>query len=141
MKEIKCEQNKKGLCIQRYVGEEPSEFKELLTGYAYGLLYELSEVNVVDWVKGNEINFDQLLEARLFSEEKELHIFENEGEWQAVEVTETPEAEYLQEDVALSKKFQTQGKKLSVKKYLDYDEDGQAYVVLTHLCGMKGGEA
>lgn len=126
-----------GVTISRKKGGQAVDFVGMLQGYAYGLFYFLSEVKLIDLRDGNVPALEQLMEARLFSGEKELHIFQNENGWMAVSVEETGESEYLDGFHPLSKKFQTVGKQLGVRKYISYDDDGQAYVALTRLCGVK----
>ncbi len=150
-----------GLDIKIEKGSQASDFSEMLQGYEYGLLYYLSEVKLAALGGGNPSNAEQLkdetssnlnqlegeiipnltqlIEARLFSADKELHIFQNEEGWQAVLVEETGQAEYLDEWRPISREFQSAGKQLGVRRYLSYDEDGQAYAALTRLYAVKGG--
>lgn len=128
-----------GLDIKIEKKEQVSDFAGRLQDYPYALFYYLSEVKLVA-LEGEPIwNLDQLIEARLFSKEKELHIFQHEEGWQAVCIKEIGQAEYIDEWCLLSRKFQTVGKQLGVRRYLSYDEDGQIYVALTRLYAVKGG--
>ena len=130
-----------GLDIKIEKRSQASDLSEMLQGYEYGLLYYLSEVKLAALQCKDGIchNLEQLIEARLFSEEKELHIFQNEEGWQAVFIEETGQAEYYDEWHPVSQEFQSAGKQLGVRRYLAYDGDGQAYVALTRLLAMKGG--
>ena len=119
-----------------------ADFLEVMQGYTYGLLYYLSEIKLEAIDEGQTPALEQLTEARLFSETSELHIFQCEDGWCAVSVEEIGEAEYIDELRPISKEFQKEGKQqqLCVRKYISYDEDGQAFVALTRLYGVKGGD-
>ena len=98
--------------------------------YEYALLYMISEVVLAKTDSIVEINWAECIEARFFSADKELHFFEADGEMQVAEVSDGDG----QDEVV---KFQDMGKTVLVKEYIDYDEDGQANVVLTRLQGIK----
>ena len=85
------------LDIERKEADCASDFSEMMQGYEYGLFYYLSEVKLMDLKNNTILHLDQLLEARLFSEDKELHIFENEVGWQAVLIRVTGRVEYIEE--------------------------------------------
>ncbi|MCD7885381.1 MAG: hypothetical protein LUI87_17015 [Lachnospiraceae bacterium] len=59
--------------------------KTRLTGYPCALVYQMSEVSFGK-TEDITINWDELLEARFFSESGELHLFRCEKEWKAVEI-------------------------------------------------------
>lgn len=128
-----------GLEILQYEKEE--DFKREIEKYPYALLYYLSEVKLTECAKlVGEIDFSQLLEARFFGEQGELHIFRDEEQLRAVEVKETGKTDYIEKKVILGKNFQEAGRYLRVRKYVDYDEDGQAFIALTRLHRIEGGE-
>lgn len=130
----------KGVKIETKKGEKVADFSGMLQGYAYGLFYYLSEIKLKAMTDGQAPSLEQLIEARLFSETGELHLFQREDDWCAVSVDETGKAEYINELRPLSKEFQKEGNKLCIRKYISYDEDGQAFVALTRLYGVRGGE-
>lgn len=121
------------------VRKKAADFSEMLPRYDYGLFYYLSEIKLETMQDGRSPVLEQLMEARLFSETSELHLFQCETGWRAVlvEETGTGQAEYIDDKHVISKEFQTAGKKLCVRKYISYDEDGQAFVALTRLCGVR----
>ena len=86
------------------------------------------------------LNIEELMEARFFSENKELHIFEYLEEKKAVQMEELMdeghEKDIMIKTYALSSKFGKNGK-IFVKEYLSYDDDGQVYVEQTCLAGME----
>lgn len=106
--------------------------------YQYALLYMISEIIFRRVEDIGEINWGECLEARIFDETKELHVYEEDGGQCAVKVTGT-----LDTDDCLIKKYELQeryfnlGKYLCVCEYLKCDEDGQASVALTRLAGIE----
>ena len=58
-------------------------------------------------------------------------------ELKLVEKSLTTNEDEIIKTYELVNKFKTQGKKISVKEYLDYDADGQAEVVLTRLLSVE----
>ena len=103
----------------------------------YALLYMISEVVLTKTDSIVEINWEECIEARFFSADKELHFFEVDGEMQAAEVSDGDGQDEVVKEYELAGKFQDIGKTVLVKEYIDYDEDGQANVVLTRLQGIK----
>lgn len=116
---------------------EVSKALESRTSYDYALVYMISEVILcrIEQVKG--LDFAECIEARFFSKDKELHLFETEEGMRAVEVSDDGDSDCIIKKYELAPKFSTAGKVLVVKEYLDYDEDGQAVVGLTRLVGME----
>ena len=105
--------------------------------YEYALLYMMSELILSKTSDLGEIDWEECLEARFFSEEKELHIFEENGGHVAVKVSDLDEKDILIKKYQLANKFLGIGNVLCVKEYLAYDEDGQTYVCLTRLTGIE----
>lgn len=116
-------------------------FKELQPGdvknYTYALLYRLSEVKLCKTEQLMDSDLKECIEARFFSEDRELHWFETEDGMCAVEVTDDGTTDYILKKYKLAPKFSGEGKILVVKEYLDYDKDGQAVVGLTRLAGLE----
>jgi len=71
------------------------------------------------------IDWDLLVEARLFGEEKEIHIFKLGDQFKKVVWQDTPQQDVMTTSVILNT---PQYKTLYIKKYIDYDEDRQAYI-------------
>lgn len=127
-----------GLEILQYKQEE---FEQRIENYPYALLYYLSEVQLTKCAKlEKKIDFSQLLEGRFFGQQGELHIFRDEEQLRAVEVKEIGKTDYIEQKVIFGKNFQKAGRYLMVRKYVDYDDDGQAVVALTRLRSIEGGE-
>ncbi len=79
---------------------------------------------------------EELLDARFFSKDAELHVFRNsEDELAAVLVSD----EFLSDEYKVCdvRYVTQQRKKLVVREYLKADEDGQMYVALTRAAGIE----
>lgn len=105
--------------------------------YTYGLLFMISERILCRTKELPAIDWEECQEARFFSDEKELHIFEGEEGMQAVEVFDTGEEDILVKEYELDRYFKDIGNTVLVQEYLEYDEDGQVYVGLTRLKGIR----
>ena len=123
-----------GYTVQRVEFQEACQkYQE----YEYALLYMMSELILSKTSELTSIDWEECLEARFFDLDKELHIFEDDGEHTAVEVVEQTQEECLVKKYQLANKFRGIGKAVCIKEYLSYDEDGQAYVALTRLSGIE----
>lgn len=107
-----------------------------IAGYRYALLYMISEVVFCRASDISEVNWDECLEARFFDEDKELHIYEDDGRQCAVKATGTLDSDCLIKKYELQERYHDLGKLLCVCEHLKYDEDGQAMVALTRLVGV-----
>ena len=101
--------------------------------YTYALLYKLSEIILCKTEELQENSLQEYTEARFFSKEKELHIFETEDGKRAVVVSDENEEDCILKKYEIAQKFSKVGKTLVVQEYLEYDEDGQAFIALTRL--------
>lgn len=117
--------------------ELPEAYKNIKK-YEYALVYMISEIILC---RTNELELtdpEECLEARFFSNDRELHIFEQNGKMTAVEIIDDGEQQDIcEKKVPLDDKFQKNGTTLSVLEYLSYDEDGQVFVKLTRLKGIE----
>lgn len=131
--------------------------KKDIAGYEYAYLMMIGGLELKKTPDPGDILWEECLEARFFSADRELHIFEDDmGLWQAVltediedgqgvcrvlqkEGTEEKDAT-VEENFryfALSPRFKADGKTcLAVKEYLSFDEDGQVTVYKTRLLGL-----
>lgn len=105
--------------------------------YEYALVCLISRLLLCKTSELPEPDWEECLEARFFDREKELHIYEEDGELLAVEITEEDPEDCLIRRYQLANRFRGAGKLLRVHEYLDYDEDGQAFVSLTRLAGIE----
>lgn len=119
------------------------EAKQRAEQYSYGLVYLFDEILLGKTEKiKHQICWEDCMEARFFSEQGELHIFDYNGEKKAVCVEENAEADsnksVFEKSYPLAGKFQKDGyHTFQVKEYLGCDEDGQVTVLLTRLAGLE----
>ena len=114
----------------------PEEARTYIQDYEYALRYMVSEMILTETVSLSEINWEECVEARFFSEEKELHFFRQDDRMRAVEVKDKDGRDEIVKSYDLANKFQKTGRQVKVKQYIDYDKDGQANIVLTRLSGI-----
>lgn len=119
------------------------EAKKKAEQYPYGLVYLFDKILLgkMEIIK-ERICWENCIEARFFSKQEELHIFDYNGEERAVCVEDTEEIEQYQ--ISFERSYplsETFGKQIfhtfQVKEYLGCDEDGQVRVLLTRLVGLK----
>lgn len=105
--------------------------------YEYALLYKISE-KILDRTDNLDVDdLDEVIEGRFFSEEGELHVFREENVLRGVLIRDSDQKDTLIEKYDIEKQFRSFGRKVLVKKYLNYDEDdGQAYVEVSRLAGI-----
>lgn len=118
---------------------EPDHIFENIGDYEHALVYLIDEILLCKVSELPEVDWDECMEARFFDKEKELHIYEEDGKMQAVEVTEMSGQNCLVKRYQLANRFKKAGNLLRVHEYLGYDDDGQAVVELTRLAGIEGG--
>ncbi|NLZ83995.1 MAG: hypothetical protein GX915_10070 [Clostridiales bacterium] len=114
--------------------------KHCLSEYEYALIYLNDEVilgKARELKNKISVALDscKLMEARFFSHDKELHIFERNNQWSCV-ITRGVNTPSVTKEYKLSEGF-GKGKSILVRESLDYDEDGQVYVAKTALSGIK----
>lgn len=101
-------------------------------GYQFLWLQEYGRVEL-GTVEGKTIDYSRLIEARVFSRDKELYIFEDDG-IQAVETVYEEGDDCFEETQLLRGRF---GRQITLRHYVGYEEDGQAYVARTVVCDYK----
>ncbi|MBZ2175783.1 hypothetical protein K8M07_11095 [Schnuerera sp. xch1] len=96
------------------------------------IIYNYDSV-VSDRIENVEIDIENIIEARFFNKEKEIRIFRDEKEIDGTIFIEKSDSPYIERTVLLSSLYQKQScaYKLDLKKYIDYDEDNQAYIRYT----------
>jgi len=113
-----------------------AEARAQSTSYSYALLYMISGVKLCRAEGIGQIDWEECQEARFFSEGRELHVFEGEDGMKAVEVTDADGNGVIIKEFLLDNRFSSVGSSVLVQEYLEYDEDGQAYVANTRLKGI-----
>ena len=111
------------------------DVKESYKNYPFALIYMMSDLVFAKTEELDNILWDECLEARFFGKNGELHMFRNDGivTCRRIEEDGEVEGEVLTDKYKLDNRFQKYGKGVVVKRYLKYDDDGQAYVGLTRL--------
>lgn len=105
--------------------------------YEYALIYMISERFFCRTDDLPELDWEECLEARFFSGDRELHIFEGEDGMAALEISDTDTVDTVVKKYRLNSAFRKLGSVLCVMEYLSYDEDGQIAVELTRLKGIE----
>lgn len=100
-------------------------------GIEFALVYQYESLTYSK-IEDLKINWDNLIEARLFGENREIHIIKEQNCFSAVEVIDTAEENHLKTTYLLQKN--SGFSKLQVKKYIDYDCDGQSYIQYVRPC-------
>lgn len=94
-------------------------------GIEFALIYQYDSLSYCE-IEELDINWNTLIEARLFGEEKEIHIIREAEGFKSIELCEEREAECLSATYLLQKS--SGFSKMTIKKHIEYDDDGQAYI-------------
>lgn len=84
-----------------------------------------------------EIPVGELLEARFFSQTEEIRIFQRDGVLESVVLEEDGSETFLDQTYEIANP--DFGSRITVRSYLNFDEDGQAYWGHTRLTDWRGG--
>lgn len=123
--------------MKREIMEASRALAEGLT-LPYSLIFAYSGVTLGR--TPGHIDEAELLEARFFSAEREIHVYRDAGTLRGVCVSDTDaDADAVMERYPLENP--RLGDWIAVRRYLDYDEDGQAFVVARRLADWKGGDS
>lgn len=114
-----------------------ADAQEQSASYSYALLYMISGVRLCRAEELGQIDWEECQEARFFSEDRELHVFEGEDGMEAVEVSDADGNGVVIKEFLLDNRFSSVGRSVLVQEYLEYDEDGQAYVANTRLKDIR----
>ncbi len=106
------------------------EVKELIARYDYIIVHMISDLQYGPPMDV-QIQWDELVELRVFDETEEIHVFGHEldssGELRVIRIFEKGDGgDYLVKSYRMRN-----GKILKIKEYLTEDEDGQAEIVYT----------
>ena len=107
-------------------------------GYEYAWVQRTGSVKIGSLDEaGLDASWDDVWEARIFNQTKEMHIFRY-GEELAGAIVECQDGdEFIDESQMLRKSF---GKSIKLRSFIDYDVDGQAFIACTVLTGYEKGE-
>lgn len=111
------------------------EALESISNYEHGLLYRISSVDIVSVAEMGALDTSDFQEAYFFDEKKQLHIYQADEGLAAVMITDEEgcDEHTLLKIYPITGKHNEKAKKVTVKEYLDFDEDGQVYVAYTRL--------
>ncbi len=115
---------------------EPGEAVELGKALPWAFVREYSRVTLGRTADGADP--EEMLEAFFFSPEKEVRLWRQGGSLHAAVLTEEAGDVYLEERYALDDP--RLGREITVRKYVSFDEDGQAFIAASRLSGWKGDE-
>lgn len=120
-------------CVEVTTDELDKKVKD----YEYALLHMISEQKFCCIEELPETDWGECIEARFFSEQGELHVFDADGERKAVAVEDDGDGLVYEKMYRLDGKYRKLGKYIAVQEYLNYDEDGQLVVELTRLKAVR----
>lgn len=100
--------------------------------FKYAIIYNFDCVES-DKIEYINLDIDNIIEARFFDEEREIRIFRDEDKCNGTIFIEKQDANYIEKDALLYARDnkKTYPKRLISRKYIDYDEDNQAYIRYT----------
>jgi len=108
------------------------EAKQSIAKYEFVIAHMISELQYGKTEEA-QINWNELLELRAFSDKEELRVYHGNMGLTAQICTET--VEKPDNTIVLTYNMKN-GKKLKVKEYMEQDEDGQAVVGYTRPFAM-----
>ena len=103
----------------------------------FALIRSISSVSL-----GNtpaQIETEELLDARFFSDTEEVRLFRRDGLLQGAVLKQDADKDYLEKIYRIENP--ALGSEIVVRYELDVDEDGQTYVLTARLAGWKGGDS
>lgn len=107
---------------------------EVLTeiGFKYAIIYNFDCVES-DRIKNTKLDIGNIIEARFFNEDKEIRIFRDEDKYDGTIFIEKQDPNCIKKEVLLYPRDNKREypKKMEFRKYIDYDEDNQAYIRYT----------
>lgn len=115
--------------------EDVGEAKNRVDKYRYALLYFYSDVFLGETKDLSSLNWEECIEARFFDGEKELRFFREDDSF--IVSTVSGDEDAVEDMFFLDTRFKPQWTKVTVRRFLKYDEDGQAFVAATMLAGLE----
>jgi len=99
-------------------------------GLKYAIIYNYDSV-LSNRISEVQIDIENIMEARFFNSTSEIRIFNDENQLSGTVFIEYENANPIIQEFILYPRYgekEKYAKKLQVKKYIDYDEDKQAYI-------------
>lgn len=100
----------------------------------YAYITRLSQVTVGRTPE--QFSDEELLQARFFGPDREIRIWRDEAGLQAVSLEDEAGEQCI--DLIRPIRSRAFGRRLTLRRYLDFDEDGQAYIRDTRLIHWEG---
>lgn len=108
---------------------ESSDMTSLIKDFDNHIIYYFDSLK---FGKGQvEIDMDNINEAFFFKKEKCLHLYREEGVKGILYIEESSDESIKEEQILEDRILKDSLKFLVVNKYIEYDEDGQAYISRT----------
>ena len=102
----------------------------------WALVRELSRVSLGP--TPIDVDAEEVLEACFFSPQEEVRLWREDGQLRAAALTDE------EGDLTLEERYSVDnpdfGQELWVRRYIGFDEDGQAFIAASRLCGWEGGK-
>lgn len=116
---------------------ELTESQAIRMGLAlpYAYITRLSEVTVGK--TPDSFTTEELLDAHFFGPDREVRIWHDGDGFRAVSLEDGEQEDHL--DLTRSIRRSCFGRRLTMRRYLAFDEDGQAYICGTRLVHWEGG--
>ena len=102
--------------------------------YSFALLYLFSEVILSEVEELKDIEWSECIEAKFFNEDEELRLWRESGELVAVRYS--GQGDHIDVDYPLDSRFSDKWNEIHIRQYLDYDDDGQAYITGTRIISL-----
>ncbi len=114
--------------IEKIVNKET--LKEI--GFKYGIVYNFDCVES-DEIENINLDIDNIIEARIFDEKREIRIFRDDDNCYGTIFIENGDANYIEKTSLLypRDKKRQYPEKMTSRRYIDYDYDSQAYIRYT----------
>lgn len=122
-----------GISIEKL---EIAAARDRIGGLNYATVQGISEYRIGKVADLKDFDEAECIEARFFSETEEIRFFRKDDDVKAVKVSDG-NADYMDEEYVMADNFAFAGKAVTVRKYIDEDEDGQVFIAATRLYKIK----
>lgn len=111
--------------------------KNMISGFDYALVYEISKMYLVPVAELTDIDWDEVQEGFFFNGKAQLHIYKD-GELLIARCASDEESDIcIDREYPLAGKFKGIGKNVIERQYLVADDDGQMCVSYTRLVAIQ----
>lgn len=108
----------------------------------YAIIYEISRCFISTAEEASKkANWDEVTDAHFFNSEHEIHFYKDEIDLGVRDISDEGEEllsgdDYYEIKPSLLANSGIEGKKLQVRRHIEYDCDGQAYIKSTRLVAI-----